>query len=391
MSSTQTAVFLLLLISICTAALLFVPAEIPDRQEAVSVPNPTVTPVPVQIPGNATVMRTIMMWDQKRDYSGSIIASYGATPLELWKWTGKGDDKKTVSDWIYGVMTTRDEFWKSIEAHYESIENGPVNLIEFGGSAITIHVADTTTQEEIDRIYSWWKTSLAAAGIPALPTEFRYGGSVYLTGTNICGKTVITTDTGEYSLYECSSLLYGKTNVQRPPGPIRSVLLLLCIAGVATVGFSRMMELPKDPASRPRKIAVFITEHPGCAQKEITDATGFSRGSVLYNLKLLQRKKIVRKSAYFGSIRYFPAAGGTSAMEKILRTILTQERPAQILRGIAETPGIEKEELAKQIGIAKTTLAWHLRRFVKTGLILKMKEGWALTPEAALVWEQLNA
>ena len=382
MSSTQTAVFLLLLISICTAALLFVPAEIPDRQETVSVPNPTVTPVPVQIPENATVMRTIMTWDHKRDYSGSIIASYGATPLELWKWMGKGYDKETASDWIYGVMTKRDEFWNNIEAHYGSIENGPVNLIEFGGSAITIHVADTTTQEEIDRIYSWWKTSLAAAGIPALPTEFRYGGSVYLTGTNTDSVTIIP------GLEYQTEPNYP---AQRHMNDLRSILLLLCIAGVATVGFSRMMELPKDPASRPRKIAAFITEHPGCAQKEITDATGFSRGSVLYNLKLLQRKKIVRKSAYFGSIRYFPASGGTSAMEKILHTVLTQERPAQILRGIAETPGIEKEELAKQIGIAKTTLAWHLRRFVKTGLILKMKEGWVLTPEAALVWEQLNA
>ena len=53
-------------------------------------------------------------------------------------------------------------------------------------------------------------------------------------------------------------------------------------------------------------------------------------------------------------------------MEKILHTLLTHERPVQILRGISDMPGIEKEELAKQIRIAKTTLVWHLLRFVKT-------------------------
>jgi predicted transcriptional regulator len=106
----------------------------------------------------------------------------------------------------------------------------------------------------------------------------------------------------------------------------------------------------------------------------------------------LERKKIVRTAAYFGSIRYFPAhSDGGSAMERTLRTVLTRRRPAQILRGIAETPGIRKEELTKRIGIAGTTLAWHLRRFAKSGIALKSDDGWILTPEAAEVWEELNS
>ncbi|MCZ9311843.1 MAG: winged helix-turn-helix transcriptional regulator [Methanocorpusculum sp.] len=380
MSSTQTAVLLLLLCSIFTAVLLFVPAEITVQQKTAPVANPAVIPAPVPVLENATVMRVIMMWDDKRDYRGSILASYGAAPLEVWEWAGKGSDEKTAQDWLHGVMNEEGEFWKNIETYYGSIEDGPVNLIEFGGAKITIHVGDNTTREEIDRIYTWWNASMADAGIPALPTEFRYGGSVYLTGTTTDSATIII-------IGELQTEPYFPP--QKHPNYLRSILLLLCTGGVAAIGFSRMLELSQDPASRPQRIAVFIAEHPGCSQKEIADATGFSRGSILYQLKRLERKKIVRHAAYFRSIRYFPVNDDGSVMERILRTVLTRERPAQILRGIAETPGIGKEELAKKIGIAKTTLAWHLRRFAKSGILIKNGEGWALTPEAAEVWERL--
>ncbi|MDE2443449.1 MAG: hypothetical protein O0X49_03605 [Methanocorpusculum sp.] len=86
MSSTQTAVLLLLLCSIFTAVLLFVPAEITVQQKTAPVANPAVIPAPVPVLENATVMRVIMMWDDKRDYRGSILASYGAAPLEVWEW-----------------------------------------------------------------------------------------------------------------------------------------------------------------------------------------------------------------------------------------------------------------------------------------------------------------
>ena len=383
MSPKQTAVLLLLLFSIGTAVLLFVPAEITLQQNTAPAAEPVVTPVPVPIPENATVMRVVMMRDDKQDYCDSVIVSYGATPLEIWEWTGKDYDEKAARDWFSCVTDLSGEFWKSIETYYGSIEDGPVNLIKFGGTAITIHVRNTTTREEIDRIYTWWNASMAHAGLPALPTKFRYGGSVYLIGTSTDSATIIVGPD-----FPTEPFIPPKKH----PNYLRSVLLLLCIAGVAVLGFSRMLELPQDPASRPQRIAAFIAEHPGCSQKEIADATGFSRGSILYNLDRLERKKIVRAAAYFRSIRYFPVPnGGGSAMERTLRTVLTRKRPAQILREIAETPGIGKEELADRIGIAGTTLAWHLRRFGKSGIATRTSGGWTLTPEAAEVWEELNS
>ncbi|MCQ2356188.1 MAG: hypothetical protein MJ014_04115 [Methanocorpusculum sp.] len=63
------------------------------------------THAPVPVPENATVMR-----DDKRDYRRSVIASNGAAPLEVWKWTGKGYDEKAAWDWLYGVMNESGEF-----------------------------------------------------------------------------------------------------------------------------------------------------------------------------------------------------------------------------------------------------------------------------------------
>ena len=94
MSPKQTAVLLLLLFSICTAVLLFVPAEVTVPQKTAPAAEPAVTPVPGPVLENATVIRAVMMWNDKQDYRGSILASYGAAPLEVWKRTGKGMTKK---------------------------------------------------------------------------------------------------------------------------------------------------------------------------------------------------------------------------------------------------------------------------------------------------------
>ena len=156
------------------------------------------------------------------------------------------------------------------------------------------------------------------------------------------------------------------------------------------MGFPRILDLPGDPESRPRKIEGFITGYPGCSQKEIMDATGYSRGSVLYNLRRLEQKKIVQSASYYGSVRYFLQSAGGSAMKMTIKTIMAREKPAQLLRMIAESPECGSGELASRMGICKTTLVWHLDRLRESGVIVKKEDGYQLSSEAEDIWEQLN-
>ncbi len=300
----------------------------------------------------------------------TAVKTYGDTWEEIWEREGKEYNYTRLWNW-YEENRYAGDVWEKANAYYGSAADNPINRIEYDWT-ITI-LTDPLSAAEMDRIYGWVNESMEAAGLRGIPVQFRYGGVFTVSGLTLAS--------------EKDSVIHG------PPQPnyLRSVLLILCIAGVAVLGFSRVRELPQDPASRPQRIANFIAEHPGCSQKEIRDATGFSRGSILYHLKRLEQKKIVRQSAYVGSIRYFPRKNPDSALERTLRTVLTQERPAQILSEIANSPGIGKKELAKRIGITETTLVWHLERLHDAGIIDRYDEGCTLSSAAAEVWSRPDA
>ncbi|MDE2443451.1 MAG: winged helix-turn-helix transcriptional regulator [Methanocorpusculum sp.] len=339
MGSKQTTVLLLLLIAILSLVLLLPPTETTQQPET---PDHTL--------------------------------HYGISWEKRWEQEGTAYDYNLSRNWL----SHSGDVWKNIETSYGTIAASPVISIHFGQSVV-VYVKHGTSIEEMNRIYTWIDAAAQKAGVPDIPVEF-----------NSCGKLLTFTKTGVYTFYECSGLT-GGTATEIPGGQIRSLLLVLCIAGVAVLGFSRMLELPKDPASRPQRIADFIAEHPGCSQKEIMDTTEFSRGSVLYNLVLLKRNQIIREVSYYGNLHYFPRKDDDSAMERTLRAARAQKTTADVLREIAESPGIGAKELAKRIGIAKTTLAWHLRRLSHAKIITRTSGGWALTPEAEEVWDQLNS
>ncbi|MCZ0861501.1 winged helix-turn-helix transcriptional regulator [Methanocorpusculum sp. MG] len=297
------------------------------------------------------------------------VKTYGDTWEEIWEREGEEYNYTRLWNW-YEENRYAGDVWEKANAYYGSAADNPINRIEYGWT-ITI-LTDPLSVTEMDRIYGWVNESMEAAGLRGIPVQFRYGGVFTVSGLTLTA--------------EKDSVIHG------PPQPnyLRSVLLILCIAGVATLGFSRMLELPEDPASRPQRIAAFIAEHPGCSQKEIADATGFSRGSILYHLKRLEQKKIVRQAAYVGSIRYFPKKDDDSVMERTLRTVLAQEKPARVIREITKSPGIGRKELAKRIGITETTLVWHLERLHDAGIIDRYDEGCTLSSEAAAVWELLD-
>ncbi|MDV0443071.1 winged helix-turn-helix transcriptional regulator [Methanorbis rubei] len=313
----------------------------------------------------------------------TVIQTYGATWEEIWEREGKEYDYGRVWSWYYNNTNYQGEFWESVENYYGDVKKSPINRIEYGWT-ITVWT-DPISLTEMDQVYEKINRSMAKEGLWGIPVQFKYGekfiaGSenytVYITGHLTSGLTLTA---------EKDSIV--RTRPQQ--NHLKSFLLILLTAVVAVVGFFRILELPSDPESRPQRIAKFIEAHPGCSQKEIIDATGYSRGSVLYNLKLLKQKKIVQEDTYYGTIRYFSREANTSAMERMFHTILDQEKPARVLRAIAESPGISDAELAEKISVAKTTLAWHLGRFADAGIVMKTKEGSTLTPEALDVWQQL--
>lgn len=170
--------------------------------------------------------------------------TYGDTWEEIWEREGKEYNYIRLWNW-YEENRYAGDMWEKANAYYGSAADNPINRIEYGWT-ITI-LTDPLSVTEMDRLYGWVNESMEASGLRGIPVQFRYDDVFTVRGLTLTA--------------EKDSVIRGLPQPNYP----RSVLLLLCTAGVAALGFSRIRELSQDPASRPQRIANFIAEHPGCS------------------------------------------------------------------------------------------------------------------------------
>ncbi len=149
--------------------------------------------------------------------------------------------------------------------------------------------------------------------------------------------------------------------------------IITTVAGLITSGYFFFLytrrKLSDNPDSRHMIILEYLQKHPGAQQSEIIKATGFSRGSVSYNLKRLSQEMKIYKTKD-SIVRYYPH--GTYHTDKDRKTwkLLGNECWMNIFQTIHNTPGISQRQLSKETGIPMTTLRWHLDKIVGEELIL---------------------
>ena len=125
-------------------------------------------------------------------------------------------------------------------------------------------------------------------------------------------------------------------------------------------------KLSDNPKSRAMQILAYLRKHPGATQTEIVKATGYSRGSVAYNLQRLQQDCRVSQI----TSRYYPADEYPTDEQAGADRALRNAQRQRIFRIIAENPGISRKQLACEIQIPVSTLRWHLGKLTKEHLVI---------------------
>ena len=121
----------------------------------------------------------------------------------------------------------------------------------------------------------------------------------------------------------------------------------------------------ENSKSRTMQILSYLKEHPGVSETDIVNATGFSRGSVSYNLrKLLEDGRVSKISS-----RYYPYDAYPSETEAKAERVLGNKRRQRIFKTILENPGISQKQLADEMQIPLSTLRWHLGKLEDANLI----------------------
>jgi len=126
--------------------------------------------------------------------------------------------------------------------------------------------------------------------------------------------------------------------------------------------------------SNTTKVLQFIQDNPGCHMRHIKREVKMSMGTIQYHLNLLEKQgKVISEKQNFHKY-YFPV-GLFKIEEREILKILNQETAREIIMIILEKTDPTQAEIARHVGIAATSINWHLKRIEETGLIEYIQEG----------------
>ncbi|GLI45839.1 winged helix-turn-helix transcriptional regulator [Methanoculleus bourgensis] len=147
---------------------------------------------------------------------------------------------------------------------------------------------------------------------------------------------------------------------------------IICSTGVLAFLGYRTSRHPLDNKKRSR-IYACIRDHPGITPTEIARATGINRGTTRYHLSRLREAGLVSAVNRDGRVGYFRR--GYDATSKTICCHLRNNTRREILALLLEEPGVTQSEVADTIGVARSTVAWHMRRLVADGLVGANRDG----------------
>ncbi|QYZ78141.1 winged helix-turn-helix transcriptional regulator [Methanofollis formosanus] len=164
------------------------------------------------------------------------------------------------------------------------------------------------------------------------------------------------------------------------------VCLLYSSGILAFLGYRRASRQRPSESSTRQQIFACIRENPGITVPGIAGATAFSRGTVNYHLFRLQRRGLVHRKGQGNTFGYFAYTDDLDATEEHLLMHLKNRTKKNLLALLLEAPGISQSEAAEAIEVSRPTVAWHMERLIRDGLVEARREGrmlhYRLAPDA---------
>lgn len=117
-----------------------------------------------------------------------------------------------------------------------------------------------------------------------------------------------------------------------------------------------------------------VARVPGAHLRGIERMTGLPLGQVLYHLDRLERMGLVVSVRDYGFRRYF-VAKAVDRREKKLLGALRHAAPRRVVLALLDRTGQTHKELQAAVGVAGSTLSFHLQRLLDSGVLVREREG----------------
>lgn len=123
-----------------------------------------------------------------------------------------------------------------------------------------------------------------------------------------------------------------------------------------------------------RKIYNLIASSPGLHKREIARALNMSLSTIDYHLHYMEKREIVIGKQDGKYKRYF-ISEKIGAEDKKILSLLRQPTPRRILIFLLENPGAIHKEICKKIKKAPSTISFHLKKLVESGIVEEIHAG----------------
>jgi len=124
-----------------------------------------------------------------------------------------------------------------------------------------------------------------------------------------------------------------------------------------------------------QSIFKYILNNPGTTKAEISRNLGINRGTVKYYVHKLESDTKITLMKVGKFTRLFQNSSALKNDEKIVAPHIRGETSRILLWSILENPGITNKELAEMLQLDKSTVHWHVHKFLADDIIRFEKEG----------------
>lgn len=163
--------------------------------------------------------------------------------------------------------------------------------------------------------------------------------------------------------------------------------LLYALGGWFGLGFRRVAL--EGVLSHPLRATVYgyIRKYPGTSFSGIARDTTINRGTLHYHLHILQREGKISELREGGATTYFENNGTYSPDEQRILSHIREGPAGEICRFLALRRGATRSDIAHRMGVAPSSVSWHLSRLNGSGVIVAERAGgktrYRLTSSAA--------
>jgi predicted transcriptional regulator len=120
------------------------------------------------------------------------------------------------------------------------------------------------------------------------------------------------------------------------------------------------------------RIREHVAVHPGRHFSELVRALDLSSGQAQHHLRRLEGQGAVVGERLYGRTHYFPPEYDPE--ERRVIAVLRRETARDVVFHLLEAGPTPAEETATAVGIARSTLEWHLDRLLEQGVVEKRRD-----------------